>query len=350
MFFEGSLYLILLGSHYVKYLDCRSARFAMFFNYEQIVAPLDLLLRNLFVLLISLSDVIVLYRLCMRKVSVMFVKSFLKIMCVSVFGVWALVGTTLQSFSQSQGKLKDSEYAIHVQDVKNKKKQKSESGLVFTKKELNNWKVMQKTLTKRYEKRIDDLMSGRVGNVRNLVSNLRAMYPKTSYYDPFSTLIIKKLTTFAYDADMSTNPVESSKALSLYRDLLYKHIANFDVIEYALTLARANPVYGDELRLKEIRDVLMKDIKGREQNGASPDDAYRVVTYGEEEYLLALRKVTVKKSEVYRVENSFYDVVDVVDSDGNYSQLYFDVTWPIYLYEKNKAVKESAGRFSIPAQ
>ncbi len=276
------------------------------------------------------------------------VKTSLKIICVTALSVGALVSGAPQSFSQ-EGKLVDPGYGLHIQGTKKKDAKKTESGLTFTMKELNDWRIRQRKMTERYELRVGEVMGGRQ-SIEGSIPMLRIMYPRASYYDPFSKFTTQKMTAFAYAADMSSDQHEVNEALVSYRDLLYKHIVNLGVVEYALTLARANPIYGDKLRLKKIYDALIKDTVGRERHGASPEDAYRVVTYAEETYLLAMHDVTVKKSEIYRVAKVFYNVHDTVDEDEQYSQLYFDVTWPIYLYEKNKATKDSEGRFFIPQQ
>jgi hypothetical protein len=284
------------------------------------------------------------------KVLIKMPKTFLKIICASFIGFGALIGSVPQSFSQSQGKLEDPGYGIHMQGVvKDKGGKQSESGLTFTTKELNRWRVRQKKLVEDYERTVMDLFGGRY-NAAAVVPSLRIHYPRTPYYDPIGKYTIARMTEFAYKADMSSDQSVINEALAEYRDLLRKHIVNLDVLEYALTLARANPIYGNQIRLQEIHKVLLRDIEGKEKKGKSPDDAYRIVTYGEETYLLAKFEVTVQKSEIYKVENSFYNVHDVVDKDGKFDQLYFDVTWPIYLFEKNKATKESEERFSIPLQ
>ena len=286
----------------------------------------------------------------LREVSVMLGKSFFKIICVSAIGAGALVSGAPQSFSQS-GKLKDPGYGLHMQRrMKNQKKKKTESGLIFSIKELGRWEQVQKRYTKRYEGRISEVMGGRE-NIDYSITTLRIAYPRTPYYDPFGRFTIQKMTAFAYTADTSADQLEVNEALVGYRDLLYKHLVNLDVLEYALTLAHANPIFGNKIRLKEIYDALRKDIRGvSKRRGTIPEDAYRIVTYGEETYLLGVHKATVKKSEIYRVQNSFYNVHDVVLEDGQYSQFYFDVTWPIYIYEKSRALKDREETFSMPAQ
>lgn len=278
----------------------------------------------------------------------MLVKTFLKIVCFSALGAGALVSGAPQSFSQP-AKLKDPGYGIHMQGMKKKKEKTTESGLKFTAKELIEWKLRQASFTAKYEQRVSEAMGGRE-SIASSVLSLRVMYPQTPYYDPFGKATIRKMTAFAYTADVSDDQGEINKALAAYRDLLQKHIVNLDVVEFALTLARSNPIYGNKIRLKEIYDALVKSIDGVKEKGSSPDDAYRIVSYGEETHLLAARNATVKKSEIYKVGNSFYNVHDIVDENGQYSQLYFDVTWPIYLYEKTKATQDREGQFSIPAQ
>ena len=277
----------------------------------------------------------------------MLVKTFVKLMCVSALGTGVFTLGTSQGVAQQS--LEDPGYGLHRQGMQKKDEKKSESGLEFTADDLNRWMLRQKRAVSSYDRRVSELQSGD-STVDRAIRAIRIAYSLTPDYDPFSTSTIKKLTFFAYTADMSEDPTEVNQALEDYRELLYRHLGNLDVIDYALTLARANPIYGDALRLKEIRDALRKDILSREMSGESPEEAYRVMTYGEETFLLGERNVTVDKSEIFRVNDKFYNVHDVTLSDGTPSQLFFDVTSPIYNYEKTKALAESKTDLVIPAQ
>lgn len=280
---------------------------------------------------------------------IMLGKTFLKIVCVSALGAGALVSGATQSFSQSSSRLENPRYGLHRRPEKAKKDEKSESGLSFSVKELVKWEVMQERITLKYEQRVRDVFSGKI-SFDQIVTALRTLYPKTFYYDPFSKSTIDKMTAYAYTADVSDDQEEVNEALDAYRDLLFKHVANMEVVEYALTLSRVNPMYGDKLRLKRIYDAFIVGMKRFEEKGTSPDDSYKIVTFGEETYLLGMHNVTVEKSEIYKVGNMFYNVHDVIYKDGRHSQIYVDVTWPIYMYEKTKAVHEREARRAIPLQ
>ncbi len=278
----------------------------------------------------------------------MLVKTFLKVICVSTLGAGVMLGGALQALSQSA--LQDPGYGLHrLQDSKKNKKEKSESGLTFSRNELAYWERTQKKLTEKYEREVFEVMSGKKAPDRAMTT-LRVFYARTPYYEPFGGNIVKKMTAYAYTADVSEDQNEVNEALKSYRKLLFEHLANIDVVDYALMLSRANPIYGNKLRLEKIYEALMKDIKRGKNKGLDPDDAFIIVTYGEETYLLADHNVTVNKSEIYKVENKFYNVHDVFYEDQSPAQLYFDVTWPIYMYEKTKALRDKDSDFLIPAQ
>ncbi|MCK5385038.1 MAG: hypothetical protein KAJ29_05625 [Alphaproteobacteria bacterium] len=277
------------------------------------------------------------------------IKLFLKVMCVSTLGIGALVVGSSQIFAQRAPGLTDPGYGFHMQKREAKKEKESESGLTFSADEINRWMLIQEKYTEHYGARVNGVMSGEI-DAERAITIMRSLYPRTPYYDPFGELTIEKMTVQAYTADVSDDQTEINEALDAYRDLLRKHLANLSVVEYALTLSHADPIYGDSLRLKKIRDALHKNIIGVERNGESPEEAFKVVTYGEETYVLGQKNVIVKKSEIYRVRDSFFNVHDVVYEDGQYSQLFFDVTWPIYMYEKTKALRERKDVVSIPLQ
>ena len=278
------------------------------------------------------------------------VKTFLKVFCVSLTGLGVLAFGSPAAVSQQRLE-SDGASALDLRaKAPKKKKEKYEDDFEFTAHELNDWALRQKISTRKYDKVVQEVMARRL-SAEEMATTLRTLYPSSSYYDPFGSAIAKQLTAYAYTADVSDNPVEVNEAMDAYRALLRKHLANLEVVEHALMLARANPLFGERFLLRNIRNALRKDVRGEHLKGESPEEAYHVITYGEETYILAPHHVTVQKSEIYKVDKHFYNVHDVVyDDNGRVSQLYFDVTWPFYLYQKTRALRAKEEKVSIPIQ
>ncbi|MCK5374007.1 MAG: hypothetical protein KAJ40_01855 [Alphaproteobacteria bacterium] len=280
----------------------------------------------------------------------MHIQILLKLSCVSVFLIGTLTMNTSSAFSGELSAYSGWDFRTHIEKPKSKKKDKPGANLSFPAYELDEWKLRQGRSTKDYERRVFNILTGNKKLTGTDVTTIRHLYPLTPYYDPFGTNIIERMTHFAYIADTSDNPKEINEALKEYRDLLCKHLANLDVVDYALTLSKAKPRYGDEVLLKAVRDALLEDVKGTKIRGKTPDSAYVIVTYGEEIVLLNNLDAKVEKSKIYEVNKKFYNVHDVVYKDGRHSQLYIDLTNPIYLYEKTQALREKENRISIPLQ
>ncbi len=202
----------------------------------------------------------------------------------------------------------------------------------------------------RYEKTLD-IVRDDLDNKSNFYS-LYMIYPKTAHYNPFDRAIIKKMEMYAFKVDTSDDLLEMNKALVAYNDLLDKHIANLGVLEFALKMTGVNRRLGSEVFLKKVRDLLIDIIDRPVWDGLSPDQAFRVISYAEEDFFLSKHNVTVKNSEVYIVGDRYYNVHDCEDDNGEYIQFYVDVTIPIKQVERLRELDEKSLDFADipPAQ
>jgi len=215
--------------------------------------------------------------------------------------------------------------------------------------EIDNWIMNARRLSARYEQLLIEIRSeGK--SVKKNMSALRAYYVYTPYYDPFSKKLIDEMTEYAYIIDTSKDREKVNVALEGYRNIVNKHMAHLGVMSYALTLSRLDIRYGDKAFFKEARDAIQNSWLGLPQPGSSPDRAYEIVTYAEEEYLLASYGAKVQKSEVYQVGRSFYDVRDIMTEDGDSLQLFFNVTEPIRTVQIKRAIKAKEEKVIIPLQ
>ena len=219
----------------------------------------------------------------------------------------------------------------------------------ITSREVNGWKVTSSKLAFRYEQLVRDVRAGKKKAEDNM-NAMRVYYTFTPYYDPFSNKLVDEMTKYAYTIDTSKDREKVNIAQEKYRDLVNKHAAHLAVVDYALTLSRLDVRYGDEALFRQLRDAIQNSWFGLAQPGSSPDRAYKITTYAEEEYILSTYGATIEKSEIYPVGRNFYDVRDILTADGESLQLFFDVTTPIRTVQIRKVIKEQEKKVIIPIQ
>lgn len=160
------------------------------------------------------------------------------------------------------------------------------------------------------------------------VSRLRQYYPKTNYYSPFAKSVIDDMMEYAYIVDTSDDKVEANSALISYKNLLWSHLANLDVLTFALRMSRVDERLGDEVFLKKVRWTMLKFVLYRGAECENPSVACVIASYGEENYILGKIGGVVKKSKIYNISGRYYNVHDLL-REGREIQVYIDVTAPI---------------------
>ncbi len=214
--------------------------------------------------------------------------------------------------------------------------------------EVEHYKKITVSYSKAYKEFADEVYKGTVDHAR--IKSMRAYYPQTTEYTPFSESIINRMTGFAYIADTSSDLGEVNDALDEYRKLLREHIVNFDILSFALTLARADVRYGDEIMLNQIRKHIIEDLTGMYNVGKTPDRAYTIATYGEETFILEQLNANVISSELFKVGRSFYNVHEIETPNGDVRQIYMNVTGPIRNVRLRQIVRDQQERLTIPGQ
>ncbi len=181
------------------------------------------------------------------------------------------------------------------------------------------------------------------------VSRLRQYYPKTDHYSPFAQSAIDDMTEYAYIADTSEDKEEANNALISYRSLLGLHLANLDVLTFALRMSRVDERLGDEVFLKRVRNALLKFVLYDGAECDKPEVACSIASYGEENYILGRIGGVVKHSEIYNVSSRYYNVHDLI-KDGREIRVYIDVTEPIVNVNKLQSVLKQGGGVTVLPQ
>lgn len=206
---------------------------------------------------------------------------------------------------------------------------------------IKKWKSSMERADESYQQTLQEFKRS-PADLKNNILRLRGIYSRTSRYAPFAKQVIDKLVGYAYIVDTSKDSLVSNTALDDYRTLLDHHLTNLDVLDLAITMARVNIQFGDEQYFQTIKDGIIAYITARGKDGQTPDRAYKVLTYGEETYLLALTEGTIKKSQVYDVNGRYFNVHDIELPNGSPTQIYVDVTTPIVnVFYTQKAMEKT---------
>ncbi len=212
--------------------------------------------------------------------------------------------------------------------------------------ELDMWKNKIPRFTKQY----DDLVKKIYNHpkiIEDKVALLRSYYPRTEQYSPFSKSILDEITKYALILDDASDNEVINDDLMSYNALVAKHLMNFDVASFALTMSRVDVRFGDETFYKRIRDALINSFNKRGVVGKSAELAYEIISYGEETYILEQIGGKIESSEIYNLNKRYYNVHEIVDKDGGYRQVFMNVTQPIKNIFYNQIIKEQEEKMAL---
>ena len=221
----------------------------------------------------------------------------------------------------------------------------SKSDFVFFERELDAWRGALKVNSQRYDELLKDLKKNS-DQILHKTSMLRWYYSNSEQYVPFSKPVLDQLTRYAALIEESEDREIIKKVLINYRTLLDKHLANIEVLDFALMMSRIDVRFGDESFFKTVRNGIITALESG-RNGLSPENAYRIITYGEESYILARFGGEIKKSEIYPVHQTYYNVHDIVTTDGEDVQIFVDITDPVKTVKFRQIVQERERGLSV---
>jgi len=210
--------------------------------------------------------------------------------------------------------------------------------------DINRWNRTMVRRTSEYEEASRSLFTER-DKIFNRIYALRSRYPLTFHYRPFSNALVEQIERYAYIVDTSPDKIEANEALLEYNEMLKKHIVDLGVVSFALKMSEIDVRFGDEYFLKKVQDAILKSMNSapRRTNGESAGTAYLVMTYSEEDEWLAQIGGIVKKSELFDVRGKYYNVHDIETQDGEYLQVFMDVTEPIKMtYIKQRILNQQS--------
>lgn len=214
--------------------------------------------------------------------------------------------------------------------------------------QIRRWQRSLTQYTGYYDEALDSIRRGSE-NFDYDVERMRSYYVQSEYYTPFSKGVVDELSEYAYTIDTSEDQVEINEAYAAYQELVWAHLVNLDVLTFALSMSSLDARYGDGVLFKKVRRALLKSILWEGAKCDAPDQACRIVSYGEETYILGKIGGILKQSKIYKVNGQYYNVHDLI-KDGVGIQVYMNVTAPIVNVLKTQAVLDSNMDVSLHPQ
>ena len=205
--------------------------------------------------------------------------------------------------------------------------------------QIRAWQNSLKKYTEQY-----DLLLSRLGEdpkrFKDDIRSLKNSYTLSEYYTPFPNNLLDLATHYAYVVDTSEDSKEVNDAILNFRELVNSHLVNLDILDFALTMSQLDVRFGDANFYKSVRDFLVEEITIQSEYCSTAQRACRVITYGEESYLLQQNGGTVKSSEIFHVAPHYYNVHTIEREDGTTSRFFVDVTTPIVNVMKTRFIYE----------
>lgn len=217
----------------------------------------------------------------------------------------------------------------------------------ITLRDVTEWQKKTGKRDQLYDYEITQLSKKNADFFPNAIRSIRNLYAFTTYYEPFSDGLVDEMTRHAYTVQTSTDRAMVNKSLLAYRELLKKHIANIGVVNFAITMARVSAKFGDATYYEAVRDAIYDGIVTG-YDGRNPQRAFNIVARDEEIFLLVKMGATVNKSEIYDVNGTYYNVYDITDKNGEFAQIFMNITKPVKVAYIRKYLARKEQTYSIP--
>ena len=150
---------------------------------------------------------------------------------------------------------------------------------------------------------------------------LRVAYTNSNYYDPYgSGNEIRELS----------NLYEEGKYQEIIKKASDLIITKFVNIDFHIIVFSAAKRLNDEELLSfhgSIANNLMDSILNS-GDGKTPENAYIVISTDEEYALLDRLNLKMKTQSLIKVDERNYDLLQVVDEEGNQTEIYFNIDLP----------------------
>ena len=166
------------------------------------------------------------------------------------------------------------------------------------------------------------------------LGRLTDAYIHSAHYDPEAVETIDRLYALAFAAQKEDTPLKTRmRAINDFQTTLRSHLANLDIVNTGINLMRLNDTLEGEIInlrfLNWIKDGLIRRLT-HSGTGDTIREAYRIISNGEEAYILALRNFKIIQTEDLFARGDYYHIHLVEDRDtGRPWKIYTNVTAPL---------------------
>ncbi len=173
------------------------------------------------------------------------------------------------------------------------------------------------------------------GNIGFDFYRYRIKYMQSSWYDPIGEKIISELD------NLSKRALNGEiGAFELYRELLTKHLAHIDVVLFAQEKSKEDKRFGSAKIYDRVARGIVQNVLAS-GNGNTPEDAFDIITFGEETMLFAqlgLRPLSTEHKVRGMREFNHYIVEEV--GTGKKREVFINVYYPMSKIRFDKAREE----------
>lgn len=222
-----------------------------------------------------------------------------------------------------------------------------------SKREYMNWKNKNKKIPPSerscgiYLEQVSLIYKG--ARPKNYFRNLRSMYARCTFYDPFSEDTLRNLAEL-YEKAIGDDPVEAPKALRTYKSLVQRHLANLAVVTMALDMAREDSRFGNPDLFQEVQSMIIESLKTTTRDGSEPSMAIEIITTGEQDYIVANSGGKLVDSELIEQNGVFYYALDFEDEEnGEKFSMFLDVSTPMIVTRTRQQQAEKEERLNVKA-
>ena len=184
-------------------------------------------------------------------------------------------------------------------------------------------------------------------------SHLRSLYIQMIFYQPNSDSLMNELLTRSARVQAAASKIQDQDGaedyqgkLKTYTEFVAMHVGHPDVMWMASILAKDDPALGDPAIYAWIYDRLKRLVLGS-GDGKTPESAYEIATWGEENLIFGTLGVQRLKTEAISAGFVRYNMHSVYNPEtDSTSTLFVNSTYPQRFRDENASNESSPLDFS----
>lgn len=137
-------------------------------------------------------------------------------------------------------------------------------------------------------------------------------YAQTPQYDPLGGATQRLLFQYAYEYEQEEDGAKKSIILDKFQKMVKAHMANYNAVTVALSLARGNEDLFDVEALEAMRGLLQERVL-ESGTGNTLRTAYKIYTAEEETFVLLSRQVEILETEEITTPASAHNIHRVIN-------------------------------------